>query len=267
MHSLKIVLFITTLVSITSCKNKEQNVEISSLDTSKSTEKTSALSKSQILLNETIAAHGGDLYNTAYYSFVFRNVIYQFKNKGSEYQYTRINKKDGLDIVDVLNNGDFTRTINGKPVTLSDKEVATTTEAINSVIYFATLPHKLNDKAVNSKYIENTTIKDQTYDVIEVTFDQEGGGKDHDDEYYYWINTNTKRIDYLAYNYRVNKGGVRFRSAYNKRIVDGVRFQDYINFEAPVGTPLKNLPALYEANKLKALSKIETENIINLNNN
>jgi hypothetical protein len=263
MFSLKTVLFITTLACFTSCNNKEKNKEIILLET----QEPVSLSKSQILLNETIATHGGELYNTAHYSFVFRNNIYQFKNNGSEYEYTKISKKDNTEVIDKLDNGTFTRTINGESVKLTEKEIATATGAINSVIYFATLPHKLNDKAVNSKYIESTTIKGETYDVIEITFNQDGGGEDHDDEYYYWINANTKKIDYLAYNYRVNKGGVRFRSAYNKRIVDGIRFQDYINYEAPVGTPLKKLPSLFEANKLNELSKIETENIINLNNN
>ena len=267
MHVLKSVLFIATLASFTACNNKEKKEATKVLEVIKTPTEHASLSKSQKLLNETIAAHGGDLYNTAHYSFVFRNNTFEFKNDGINYQYTKNYKKDQDEIKDVLDNGTFSRTINGKVATLADKDIASGSGAINSVIYFASLPYKLNDKAVNSKYIEKTTIKGETYDVVEVTFKQEGGGEDHDDEYYYWINANTKRIDYLAYNYRVNKGGVRFRSAYNQRLVKGIRFQDYINYEAPVGTPLKNLPALYEANKLKELSKIETENIINLNNN
>ena len=69
----------------------------------------------------------------------------------------------------------------------------------------------------------------------------------------------------MAYSYSVNDGGVRFRSAYNPRTIDGIRFQDYINWEAPVGTPLKDLPALFEKDKLKELSRIETVDVRNLN--
>ena len=53
--------------------------------------------------------------------------------------------------------------------------------------------------------------------------------------------------------------------AYNTRVIDGITFQDYINYKAAVGTALKDLPALYEKGKLKELSKIETENVVNLN--
>ncbi|MGB5274183.1 MAG: DUF6503 family protein, partial [Flavobacteriaceae bacterium] len=116
--------------------------------------------------------------------------------------------------------------------------------------------------AVNKTYAGETTIKEKNYDVLEITFDQKGGGKDHDDEFMYWIDTDTKHIHYLAYRYSSSGGGVRFRSAYNPRMVSGIRFQDFINYEAPVGTPLDSLPGLYEAGKLKELSKIETANVV-----
>jgi len=144
---------------------------------------------------------------------------------------------------------------------LTIKEANAISGGLNSVIYFATLPHKLNDKAANVAYIGQKKVKNVLYEVIEVTFDKEGGGKDYDDEFYYWINNETNLIDYLAYNYQVGTGGVRFRSAYNKRNIAGITFQDYINYKAPLGTPLSELPSLYERDKLIELSRIETENI------
>jgi hypothetical protein len=79
------------------------------------------------------------------------------------------------------------------------------------VIYFATLPYKLQDASVNRKFIEET-IKDKQYDVVGVTLVR-SGGKDFDDEFHYWINKQTHKVDYLAYSYRTNDGGVRFRTA------------------------------------------------------
>ncbi len=257
-----ILLFIT---SISSCimKQKDKKMDIPS---SSVTSITKEPSKAQTILNETIKAHGDGLYSSANYSFEFRGNKYSFKNNGTNYEYRKQINKEGVFVEDVLKNNKFSRLIDAKPSELSNKEIKSGTGAINSVIYFATLPYKLNDKAINVKYIEETSIKDIIYDVLEITFDKEGGGEDHDDEFHYWINKETKKIDYLAYNYKVNKGGVRFRSAYNKRVVGGITFQDYINYKAEVGTPLKDLPRLFEANKLKEISKIKTENIINLNN-
>ena len=220
--------------------------------------------KATEILKETIKAHGGDLYNTAHYKFVFRDKEYTFHNGGG-YTYTLVGKDSvGNGIVDSLNNGDFKRSINNSPVELSSKDSSKYSNALNSVIYFATLPHKLSDKAVKPTYLGETVIKGEDYDVLKITFQAKGGGQDHEDEFCYWINKNSHYINYLAYSYQTNDGGVRFRSAYNPRTIDGIRFQDYINWEAPVGTPLQQLPELYEKGLLKELSRIETNAIQNL---
>ena len=245
-------------------KDKTEN----SFSKEKKDEQTEAIkgSKGELILNETIAAHGGDLYSKANYSFVFRGNIYHFKNNSNSYEYSKVSKTKNLLTQDFLKNGNFSRTINGETINLMDKEIKGATGAINSVIYFATLPYKLNDVSVNKEYMGDIIIKNINYNVLSITFKEEGGGEDFEDQFYYWINKETKKIDYLAYNYKVNNGGVRFRSAYNRRVVDGITFQDYINYKADVKTPLEELPKFYELGKLKELSKIKTENIINLNN-
>ena len=219
----------------------------------------------QIIVNEAIIAHGGTLYDSAHYQFAFRDKLYSFDNKnGFKYQVSSMDSL-GNRIEDILQDGKFTRTVNNELVELSKKDIAKYSEALNSVIYFATLPHKLNDKAVQKEGVGETIIKGEDYDVVKVTFGKVGGGKDFDDVFMYWINKKSHYINYLAYSYSVNDGGVRFRSAYNPRTIDGIRFQDYINWEAPVGTPLTELPAMFEKGKLKELSRIETTDIQNLN--
>ena len=214
------------------------------------------------ILAKTIAAHGGTLYETAHYQFTFRDKKYTFKNENGQYYYSVKSEKEGQVIFDKLDNTGFQRTVNGQTINLTPKDISKYETALNSVIYFATLPHKLQDEAVNVEYVGMNTIKNQTYQVLKVYFNEAGGGKDHDDEFRYWINQSTNRIDYLAYNYHVNEGGVRFRSAYNPRVVEGILFQDYVNYKAPYGTPLSELPAIFEKGDLKKLSVIETEEVI-----
>ena len=221
------------------------------------------LTKAEQVIIDCINAHGGDRYKDAYFKFEFRDKVYTFKTNRDLYEYTVRFEKDGQTIYDFMSNEEFRRSINGKEAQLSQKEKETYGESLNSVIYFATLPFKLLDDAVIKNYIGETKIKEQNYDIVEITFQEEGGGKDFDDTFHYWINQETKNVDYLAYNYSVNKGGVRFRSAYNKRVIGGVLFQNYVNYKADVGTPLKELPTLWEEGKLKELSKIETENVKN----
>jgi hypothetical protein len=254
-----LILLCFTAALILSCNNKKESNDVT--NDAVTTEKP--LTKADSIVNKAIEAHGGKLYDNADYSFEFRGKKFRFQNNGSAYTYsTEIQKGDSL-ITDVLTADKFEKTINGTLQTLSKEDVDKYSEAINSVIYFATLPHKLKDASVNKEYIEETMIKGKSYDVIKVTFGQDGGGKDFDDEYHYWINKDTHKIDYLAYSYLVNDGGVRFRSAFNTRVVDGVTFQDYINYEAPDKTALKDLPKLYEQGKLKELSQILTEKVVN----
>jgi len=269
---MKVICYLITLsvfLGLSSCKSKEKEktVEnnipklVQSTDDSIQREEPD---EAEIVVLEAIMAHGGNRYNKAHYGFTFRDKNYTFQNDGNKYIYTVSMVEKGNKIIDSLNNGNLFRTLNKQSVSLSPKDNTKYTEALNSVIYFATLPHKLNDKAVHKKYIENVKIKDNYYKAIEVTFDQKGGGTDHDDVFMYWINAKTKTMDYLAYKYETNDGGVRFRSSYNRRTVDGIIFQDYINYKAPIGTPLKELPSLFENGELEELSRIETENVVKL---
>jgi len=218
-------------------------------------------SKSDSVVANAIKAHGGVLYDTADYTFIFRKKEYHFKNNKEQFTYEVKTNKNGKQIKDVLLNGQLTRYVNEEVVVLSEKEMAKYTEGLNSVIYFATLPHKLSDAAVNTSYEGRINIKEASYHVIKVFFDQEGGGTDHEDVYFYWINEETNKIDYLAYSYKVNGGGVRFRSYYNRRVVDGITFQDYINWGAHKNTSLATLPEMFEKGTLKEFSKIETEDV------
>jgi len=234
-------------------------------DSTKNMNSNSAqLSQADLILNKSVKAHGGKKYQKAHFAFTFRDKNYTFKNNNDQFTYTRTSTKDGKKTIDILENGNIKRKVNGVEVELSEKQKSGYSGGLNSVIYFATLPYKLQDKAVKKSYKGTTTIKNKTYEILEITFEQEGGGRDHDDVFHYWINQSNNVIDYLAYNYQVNGGGVRFRSAYNSRTVGGIIFQDYVNYKATVGTPLADLPKLYEQGKLKELSRIETENVVNL---
>ncbi|MDO6515665.1 DUF6503 family protein [Zobellia uliginosa] len=259
-------LSLSLLIGLSSCKQEVKKKEETKARTIQPVDRGTLreINKADALVNEAIDAHGGQAYDTAYYGFTFRKKEYTFHNKGKAYTYSVTFGKNGQDTLDVLDNGKFVRKVNGKPIRLSEKDVIKHTEALNSVIYFATLPHKLKDKAVNKTLIGPTKVKGGDYKAVKITFDQNGGGTDHDDVFMYWINQKTKTVDYLAYKYSTNNGGVRFRSAYNRRNVDGIVFQDYINYKAPIGTPLKQLPELYEKGALEELSKIETEKVVNL---
>ena len=228
-------------------------------------ESNQPVDKAQELVDQAIAFHGGEeLYDTAQFSFVFRDRLYKRIRSGGNYQFERIftNPDDSTQIVrDILTNEGLTREINGIVTALPDTMAFKYANSVNSVIYFAVLPYRLNDGAVFKKYLGEVEIKGKTYEKIRVTFAEEGGGKDFDDIFIYWFNQDTHQLDYLAYKYETDGGGIRFREALNPRRVGGILFQDYINYKMDKTLPLETADSLFEAGELEKLSEILLEEI------
>ncbi|WP_276371181.1 DUF6503 family protein [Chryseolinea sp. H1M3-3] len=216
----------------------------------------------QKAVDQSIAEHGGELFQNVHIEFDFRNRHYVSHRQEGIFTYTREFPDSSGHIKDVLTNDRFHREINGGLAKISEERAKAFTNSVNSVIYFALLPYGLNDRAVIKKYIKETEIKGKKYDLIKVTFQEDGGGKDHEDVFLYWIEKDSHTLDYFAYSYETDGGGVRFREAVNRRAVEGITFQDYINYEpkTPDAT-LEDMEALYKNGQLKKLSDIILENI------
>ena len=105
-------------------------------------------------------------------------------------------------------------------------------------------------------------IKGKEYYKIQVTFSEDGGGDDFDDVFIYWFNKETFYLEYLAYKYHTNGGGVRFRDVKKENLVNGIRFVDYNNYKPmDKNIDFNTIDKLYEEGKLKKLSEIVLENI------
>ena len=106
-------------------------------------------------------------------------------------------------------------------------------------------------------------INGKSYHKIRVTFSQEGGGDDFDDVFIYWFDTENHQMDYLAYEYHTDGGGMRFREAFNPRIINGVLIQDYKNYKPREkgSIPIENTAAAFQKDELELLSEIVLENV------
>lgn len=214
------------------------------------------------IINKTIENAGGENYRNATVEFKFRDNKYKSTRKGGEFHLEREMKDSANSIRDEISNTGFKRFINDSLVTLPDSLENKYTGSLNSVHYFAHLPYGLNDKAVNKKLEGDAEIKGKPYYQLKVTFSQNGGGTDHHDEFVYWIHKENFTVDYLAYKFHTNDGGLRFREAYNPRVIEGIRFVDYKNYtQENFETDLCQLDELFEEGKLELLSKIETEDV------
>ncbi len=215
------------------------------------------------IVDASIEAHGGKTYESAKIDFDFRNIHYTILKTPTAYEYIREFTDSTGVVKDVLNNAGFVRTVNGTKIdTLTEERVGAFSRSINSVAYFAFLPYGLNDAAAIKTYLGETEIKGEKYHLVKVTFMPEGGGEHYEDEFLYWIGVEDYFLDYMAYDYHTDGGGVRMREVSDVVEVGGIRFQNYLNLKpADKNTPVEKMEDLYISGKLELLSEINLENI------
>lgn len=216
----------------------------------------------QRIVDQAIQASCNGLCDHATIDFTFRDRCYVSRRANNEFILERITADSTGVTHDVLSNTGFARFKNDTLIQVADSMATRYANSVNSVHYFAQLPYGLNDAAVQKELLGEATIKGNAYFEVGVSFKQEGGGTDFQDKFVYWIHQENYTVDYLAYSYETDGGGIRFREAYNVRYIDGIRFADYNNYEpASLEVPLTELDVLFEKGDLKLLSKIETESI------
>ncbi|WP_378187234.1 DUF6503 family protein [Aquimarina sp. W85] len=214
------------------------------------------------IVDQVIEKAGGSSYDQAVIHFTFRGQKFRSQRNFGMYTLERTIVKESDQINDIVSNYGLERLINGCVIPVEDSLVTKISDNVNAVHYFALLPFGLNAPAVNKKFIGETIIDNKVYYKIEVTFNKDGGGTDYEDEFMYWIDKDTYNVDYFAYRYAVNGGGIRFRKAINPRVINGLRFVDYINYKTDVlETSLEKLTELYTLNKLTKVSEIILEDI------
>lgn len=218
----------------------------------------------QEIIDQSIETHGCNTFYAHSVLFDFREYEYSVDRSIDPYVYTRKRTDStGVLIDSLFSSSLLKRYISDTLVSLDAEWQTKYANSVNSVLYFFQLPCLLNDPAVIKELVGTTQIEGELYYQIKVQFKAEGGGDDFQDVYMYWIHSTQYTMDYLAYNYQVEGGGTRFRKAINRRKVNGLIVQDYINFKAEEKFPLlENLPVLYEKGQLQELSRINNENVL-----
>lgn len=243
-HTLACLLCVGLLLSFTACSDADKP-------------------DAQTIVDNALLAHGSQQLDRSVVSFTFRDTQYRALRDNGAFVYSRtFTDSTGQRVHDVLSNSSFKRTVNDAEVEISEEKQQAYSASINSVVYFALLPYFLNDAAVQKEYLGEATIKNEPYYKVKVTFAQEGGGEDFEDEYVYWFHKERHTMDYLAYNFKENGGGSRFREATNTREAGGVRMQDYNNYKSnDQDFPIQNYDRAFEAGKLEKVSEINLEQL------
>jgi len=216
----------------------------------------------QKIVDKAIRAHGGDLYDRMYLEFDFRGRQYTAKRKNGLFTYTREFEDSSGRVKDILTNNHFVRTVNGDTVNLAEKKAEAYKNSVNSVIYFALLPQALNDPSVIKELLGETRINHRYYYKIKVTFEEKGGGKDHEDVFIYWFDKENFSMDYFAYLFFSDGGGIRFREAIDTKKIKGIVLSDYKNYALnDVAFDITSIDSLYLNGRMDLLSEIHLENV------
>lgn len=244
-------LILVVCIATFSCTQKQQDAN--------SDANTNIENPAQEFVDRSIELSGGDLYKQKKIKFSFRGIKFTVVQNDTSFYYERIVEKDGESVKEVLHNGNLTREKGGIENELTGRDAELVHEAINSVPYFAMLPYKLNDGAVIKAYEGEVAIKGTAYHKVKVTFEGEGSGTSPDNVFYYWFNKETGFMDYLAYS----KGGNRFREAYNQRVINGIRFADYVNYKSDdlLAPNVNKYDKLFEDGELRELSRIVLDDV------
>tara|TARA_R110000796_G_scaffold252596_1_gene388433 strand:+ start:81509 stop:82285 length:777 start_codon:yes stop_codon:yes gene_type:complete len=216
----------------------------------------------QQILNTAIQKHGYKSGEALEIEFDFRGSYYNARISDKGDVYKRVSHKNGNEIEDILTSNTYIRRVNQKEVKVKEDSLSNILAGdTRSVVYFALLPYAANRDVISKHLMPSIKIKDESYYKVEVTYGKNGGGKNFENIFVYWINQKTHAIDYLAYSYYINGGGVRFREAYNQREVNGVLFQDYINYTIDSDFPAHELDYAFQTDQLREISRIELENV------
>lgn len=212
---------------------------------------------------ESIQVHGGERFENMDVSFTFRDDRFRVIRDGGLFRYERTYRdEEGREIRETLDNEGTSLEVDGREVPLGTRERLRVESDVNSVVYFAFLPFRLQEPSVRLRDLGEARVGGEPYRVVEVTFDEEGGGRDWQDRFIYWFHRDEATLDYLAHSYARGGGVTRFRRAVNRREVGGLLIQDYENYTAEDEiADLLEYPRLLEEGGLRLVSMVELEEV------
>lgn len=220
----------------------------------------------QRIVDRAIEAHGGaDGLDGTVVDFDFRDRHFRLIHDGGLFRYERTFPDSSVAILDALTNEGVSREIDGRRLVLSDEMRRSVTSGVNSVAYFALLPFKLNDPAVQKRYLGADSLNGEPYHQVEITFREEGGGRAYRDRFVYWFHQERHTMDYFAYDFEEDGGGTRFREAVNPRVVGGLLFADHLNYTSDLyaspGDSIEHYGRAQESGRLELVSEIRLEKL------
>lgn len=187
------------------------------------------------IVAKAIEHHGGNLYESTESSFEIASASGAFRvevrRDGGLYRHVvESETPDGLRRVTVTNDA-VDVTVDGEPVRVPRRREQGWRDHVDARVWFPFLPYGLagdgvylHDRGLVEWPVEGGGARELRE--VKVTF-QPGSSSGAEDEYLFWFEPETGRLEQFAYSFA---GGLRFRRAFDFRRVGGLLFADNENY-------------------------------------
>ena len=184
------------------------------------------------MVARSIEHHGGEIYRHSEASLelcsgsgCYRMTV---RTDGGLYRHEVAGPYRGHTRTVRADNDSVTASRNGEPLIVTGEARQALRDWATARIYFAFLPYRLNDPAVIQEDLGIEEWEGRRLHKVKVTFEA-GSSTDAEDEYLYWFDPETARLEQLAYSFQGRPGGLRFRRLEGYRRIGGILFFDQVN--------------------------------------
>jgi len=219
------------------------------------------------IVAKAIEHHGGALFEASETSFEIASKSGTFRvevrrDGGLYRQAVEADTREGRRRVEVTNEA-VTVTVGGEPRPVPAEEERRWRDHVAARVWFPFLPYGLLDEGV---YTHDLGLEEwpgegggaRTLHKVKVTFEP-GSSSDADDEYLFWFDPETGRLEQLAYSF---DGGLRFRRAKSFQRVGGLLFADHENLGIDQeGRKVDEITPELVAGEMKPISTIELRDV------
>lgn len=158
-------------------------------------------------------------------------------------------------------NDSLEATLDGRPLEPTAEEAARLREWLMARLYFCFLPFRLNDPGVLKEEQASDPWSGRSLRRVKVTFvpDSSPGA---DDEFVYWLDPESGRVELYAYSFPENGGGLRLRRGFNYRRVGGLLFFDQENLGIDgAGLSVDMIDESFAARRMHPVSTVELRDV------
>ena len=217
------------------------------------------------IVARSIAHHGGDIYRHSEASLelcsgsgCYRMTV---RTDGGLYRHEVTGPHRGRTRTVRADNDSVSASRDGEPLIVLDQARQALRDWATARIYFAFLPYRLDDPTVIQQDLGIDEWEGRRLHKVKITFEP-GSSTDAEDEYLYWFDPETARLEQFAYSFQGRPGGLRFRRLGNYRRVGGILFFDQENLGVE-GDELSvdQIDAAFVRERMREVSRVELSEI------